>query len=168
MRLKLNRPRRNIACAACVTVALAITACSGAPGKTSFAVTLVSGRTAVTSIQLVSGKCVLLSDATTQPTYAPEDYYRCSGAHPLSNGQNVEWECETRDGRTFTQITIDAKSYDLANGRLFVFSVEDGERKLLQLDRDLSKVKITALSDLATDDPEIRAFLGKSSESPDK
>ena len=79
----------------CVAFAIVATGCEGPPGHTSFAVTLASGQTAVTKIQLGSQRCILLSKVMAQqPTYTPENYYRCFGAHPLPGGQRVDWKCE--------------------------------------------------------------------------
>ena len=156
----------RMACTLCVAVGIAATGCSGLPGYTSFAVTFVYGQTSVTSIGLGAEKCILWSKAAAEPTCTPEDYYRCSGSHPLPDGQRVAWQCETKDGRTFTQITINSKSYDLAKGRLFLLSAEGGTIKLLQLDRDPAKLKITELDGLAEKDPEVRAFFGTSNGKP--
>ena len=110
------------------------------PGMTAFHVSMENRTSsdfgparAITFIGLLSVRCFIWSNATGRPSYSPDDYYRCSGSHPLSAGEPVAWKCETKDGRTFTQITIDSTTYDLDKGRLFLLSRKAGALKVHQL-----------------------------------
>jgi hypothetical protein len=124
----------------------------------------------ITFIQLRSAKCVIWSDALrhgpyNDPKYAPKTY-RCAGVHTTFDGRRVEWECETKDGSTFTHVTIDAKSYRLSQGRIFLVSTRSGVTKIRQLKPDPVKLDLegparpspNALWNLAERDPTIRAF----------
>ena len=101
----------------------------GCKGKTAFHVSTSSGWT---RIELGGQECILWSSATKMPTYSSENLYRLFGSHPVADGQSVQWRCQTEDGRTFTKITIDSRSYDLKAGQRFHLSIEDGEVKVIQ------------------------------------
>lgn len=117
---------------------------------------------AETSIGLRLVRCFILSNATGRPSYTPEDYYRCSGSHPLSEGEPVAWKCEMKDGYTFTQITIDSTTYDLAKGRLFILSRKAGALKVHQLQTGPTKRTGSGgqeLRELEKSHPEIQDLL---------
>ena len=70
----------------------------------------------------------------------------------------------TKDGRTFSHISINSKDYDLDKGRLFLLSTEDAKIRILQLDRDPTKLRIGNLNELAEleNDPDLRDFFAAS------
>ena len=134
----------RVAYAAFIILAAWTCGCSGSPvestGKTAFFIGTGFRRAgelgparATTMIQLRSVRCFLWSNTTTQPSSTPDSLHKCSGPHPVSEGEPVAWKCETEDSLTFTHITIDSKPYELAKGRLFLLSRKGGELKVLQL-----------------------------------
>lgn len=139
---------------------LLVAGCKASSSTTAFFVSLQSKPDgATTLIQLGSERCILWSAAASRPTYQPEGYRRCSGAHPVEGGQQVAWRCESATGSDFTQIELDSQTYELAQGRLFVLSAAAGELQVLQLDRDLSALTLGELSAALQADPEVQAFL---------
>ena len=77
----------------------------------------------------------------------------------------IEWKGETSDGRS-GPITINAVTYDLANGSLFLVSTRGEQPQVLQLKRDTMKLKPgeeskRSLEDLARNDPDIAPFFAK-------
>lgn len=78
------------------------------------------------------------------------------------DGRRVSWKCETPDGKTGA-VRINAATYDLAKGPVFLVSTKGGETQVVQLQRDLSKLAPgqPSLEKLAKDDPDIAAFLAK-------
>ncbi len=140
-------------------------------GMTAFAVTFESGVSsefglarATTMIQLGGARCFLCSNTRDMPSYTPENYYACSGSHPLPDGESVKWRCETEDGREFTRITIDSVRYELAKGRLFLLSREEGVLEVMQLQTGPTKPSGSGMEDLIKLEkghPEIRSFFEK-------
>jgi len=53
------------------------------------------------------------------------------------------------------------KTYDLADGRLFLLSRKGSDLEVLQLDRDPFKSGTRELLRLAKGDPKVREFFGK-------
>ena len=140
-------------------------------GMTSFAVSFESGVSsefglarATTMIQLGAVRCFLYSNTRDMPSYTPENYYACSGSHPLPNGEPVKWRCETEDGREFSKITVDSVRYELAKGRLFLLSRKEGVLQVMQLQTGLTKPSGSGMEDLIQlekSHPEIRSVFEK-------
>ena len=74
------------------------------------------------------------SGSASDPTYRYQGYTESPG------GQLFGWEVQTADGKT-ALLKIDEIGYDLADGGLFIVTVEAGETRVKQLDRDLSSVQ---------------------------
>ena len=79
------------------------------------------------------------------------------GHHASPDGRRVEWKFQTRDGKTGSA-TINDKTYDLAQGSLFLVSTTGADIRVLQLDRDLLKVKKEDIQSLVLGDKDIPAF----------
>ena len=82
----------------------------------------------------------------------------------LPDGESVKWRCETEDGREFTRITIDSVRYELAKGRLFLLSREEGVLEVIQLRTGPTKPSGSGMEDLIKLEkghPEIRSFFEK-------
>jgi hypothetical protein len=76
-----------------------------------------------------------------------------------------DWLLETEDGVT-ADFSIDGKSFDLENGKLFLIRTSSGEAEVTQIDRNLSSVRHEADSiiEFSLNDPVIQEFLHTSSE----
>jgi hypothetical protein len=86
----------------------------------------------------------------------PEKY---EGQQKAPDGQQVEWQCETTDGKT-GKMTINGSTYELAKGALFLVSTQGGKVEVRQLQRDLLKVKPDqeSVEKLLKDDPDVGSF----------
>jgi len=62
------------------------------------------------------------------------------GQQKAPDGQKVEWQCETTDGKTGKMI-INGSSYELSKGSLFLVSTRGGKVEVRQVQRNLLKVK---------------------------
>jgi hypothetical protein len=79
------------------------------------------------------------------------------GHHRGPGGRYVDCRCSTPDGRTGT-VTINDKTFDLADGALFLVSTQRGQTEVCQLKRDTLKLGPEGLKDLARNDQEILDF----------
>jgi len=83
------------------------------------------------------------------------------GTFPLSDGRKDQWRCELQDsdGTTGT-CTLGGKTYDLADGSLFLVSTGAKGPQVTQLKRDVSGVRVPGggLEELYRD-PEVRKRL---------
>ena len=118
-------------------------------------------RMAVTSIQLEKQRCILWSMAEERPSCRNDSFTQVSGDQPLPDGERSKWVCKAKRGRKFTEIKIGPKTYDLADGRLFLLSGKGSDVKVLQLDRDPFKLGPPELLRLAKEDSNLREFFGK-------
>jgi hypothetical protein len=88
------------------------------------------------------------------------------GCHAVSRSDvRVEWHLETEDGVT-ANFSIDSRSFDLKDGKLFLIKTSTGEAEVLQIERDLSSVRPDAdsITEFSLDDPVIQEFIHASSE----
>lgn len=79
------------------------------------------------------------------------------GHHRSSDGRQVECRIATRDGST-GPVTINGKSFNLAQGALFLVSTTGAQTQVRQLKRDFVKLEPGDLMHLAKNDQEIRTF----------
>jgi hypothetical protein len=81
------------------------------------------------------------------------------GRHKATDGQKVEWQCETADGKTGKMI-INGSSYELAEGSLFLDSTRGGKVEVRQVQRDLLKVKPDqeSVEKLLNEDADVGSF----------
>lgn len=77
----------------------------------------------------------------------------------LPNGQKAELRIETADGKTGSAV-YDRRSYDLAQGPVFVLLAKSETIEMLQLQRDISD-GIVSLQKLLQDDQEIARIFAK-------
>lgn len=96
--------------------------------------------------------------AEEKPSSRNDALTRCSGDQPLRGGERARWACRAEPGRKFTEITIGPETYDLAEGRVFLLSGEEGQVQVLQLDRDPFELSPGELMRLAKEDPKIGEF----------
>jgi hypothetical protein len=84
---------------------------------------------------------------------------RYEGQQKAPDGQKVEWQCETTDGKT-GKMVINSSSYELAKGTLFLISTRGGNVEVGQFQRDLLKVKPDqeSLEKLLKGDADIGSF----------
>ena len=89
----------------------------------------------------------------------PEKY---KGQHKAPDGQKVEWQCETADGKTGKMI-INGSSYELSNGSLFLVSTRGGKVEVRQVQRDLLKVKPDqeSVEKLVKDEADVGSFFAE-------
>ena len=82
------------------------------------------------------------------------------GSAQSADGRSLNWEVQTRDGRT-AEVQIGAVRYDLAAGDLFIVTTRSGMPVVRQLRRDLSAVPLDhdGILAFARDDPDLAAFL---------
>src|SRR5262249_29707847 len=116
---------------------------------------------AVTTIQLGKQRCILWSMCEGRPSSENDSFTQVSGTQPLPGGERATWVCRAKPGRKFTEITIDSKAYNRADGRLFLLSGKGKRVRVLQLDRDPFEVDFLEMARLAKEDPEVRGFFGK-------
>jgi hypothetical protein len=118
--------------------------CIAGCDKTAFSVTHQQWSDAsvgsATRIQLGAEKCLIMTDLAKSEG-GPFSFYRCSGSHRSADDERFSWEAETKDGRTFSAITIDGTRYDLSKGRLILVSRKSGKTIVRQLDRDPEKLR---------------------------
>jgi hypothetical protein len=95
------------------------------------------------------------SGSTSDPIYRYKGYAESPGGH------RFDWEVQTADGKT-ALFTIDGTRYDLAAGRLFIVTAQDGATLVRQLDRDLSSVQTNreSIVAFAKSDPDVAEFAG--------
>jgi hypothetical protein len=88
------------------------------------------------------------------------DGARYRGRVKYTNGEHLEWECTTADGKTGA-VTLNGTSYDLAGGPLFLVTTRSGRTEARQIRRDLSHVQPSreSLDALARIDREVAKFL---------
>lgn len=84
-----------------------------------------------------------------------------SGEHWGPDGEQIQWNCTTSDGRTGT-VAINGDRYELGEGSLFLVGVEGDETTVVQLDRDTLQLTdeniIDTLKDWMANDGEVSAF----------
>jgi hypothetical protein len=101
--------------------------------------------------------------SSSSSTSDPKFVLRC---HAISRSDvHFDWYLETEDGVT-AGFSIDDKSFDLENGKLFLITTSIGEAEVLQIERDLSGVRPDADSiiEFSLTDPTIQEFIHDSSE----
>ena len=101
--------------------------------------------------------------SSTSSTSDPKFVLRC---HAVSRSDvRFDWLLETEDGVT-ADFSIDGKSFDLEDGKLFLIRTSAGEAEIVQMERDLSGVRPDADSiiEFSLDDPVIQEFIHASSE----
>jgi hypothetical protein len=118
-------------------------------------------RMAFTSIQLEKQRCILWSMGEEYPSSRNDRFTQVSGDQPLPGGERAKWVCQAQRGRKFIEIKIGAKTYALADGRLFLLSGKGSDVKVLQLDRDPFELGPRELLRLGKEDPKVREFFGK-------
>lgn len=86
----------------------------------------------------------------------------CNGRLRGDEGVSVPFECKSPDGKTGTAV-IDGRTFDLADGGLFLVAAEDGTPRIKQLKRDLESVpfSINGLQKFAREDKEIAGFFAE-------
>ncbi len=86
--------------------------------------------------------------------------YRGAGAVEAADGSGYTYELETTDGETVS-FTLAGDSYDLANGALFLVTGQEGNIRVVQIERDFSALETTnaAVEALAASDEDIAAFV---------
>ncbi len=89
------------------------------------------------------------------------------GSARSADGRSLEWEVQTRDGKT-GEVRIGSASYDPSAGTLFIVTTRGGTTDVRQLDRDLSAVPFEqeGILAFAENDPDLSAFLNASGGSP--
>jgi hypothetical protein len=92
--------------------------------------------------------------STTDPIH------RQLGYATAPDGRRVEWQLETKDGKTAT-FSINNQPYALSNGRLFLVTARDKQIQVQQLDRDLGSIQPTheSCQAFATSDPAVSHFI---------
>lgn len=75
----------------------------------------------------------------------------------LPTGRQVSWKCQTPDGKSFTELQVDGKSYDLDDGGLFLIVTRGGPIRVIQL--KTASYKVSDLESLAKQFPEVAQFL---------
>lgn len=108
-----------------------------------------------TRIQLGAEQCVILSDLE-KPEGGPFRFDRCSGSHRSADGGRFSWVAETKDGRTFSEVSIDGIRYNLSNGRLILITRKTGKVIVHQVPREPEKLR--DLQREMEKDRDIRAF----------
>ena len=86
--------------------------------------------------------------------------YTLEGYAELEDGNRIEWDLETSDGKT-AEFAIDNINYDLSEGSLFIISTINGEPTITQLNHDLSGVQTNRDSWIAfgKSDPDVANFI---------
>jgi hypothetical protein len=87
---------------------------------------------------------------------------KCQGSLLARDRRRVEFDCETKDGKT-GQVNLNGVGYKLADGNLFLVFTEGGESRVKQLKRDMSNLKFEreSLEAFGRNDPEIAGFFTK-------
>lgn len=142
-----------------VTKALLVLVVVAGCDKTAFHVTTQQWSDppvgSATRIQLGAEQCLILSDLE-KPEGGPFRFERCSGSHRSTDGGRFDWDAETKDGRTFSEVTIDGIRYKLSNGRLILVTCKTGKVIVQQLTRDPAKLR--DLQGVMQKDRDIRDF----------
>ena len=91
----------------------------------------------------------------------------CSGEILGMEGDALKFACKTSDGKTGTA-TIDAQTFDLKFGGLFLVGNDKGVWRVQQLQHDFRELQIDkkSLTDFAGRDDQIAKFFGKPRFSP--
>jgi hypothetical protein len=133
--------------------------------KTAFSITLgnfrsarLEPRMAETRIQLGKQRCILWSMGEEQPSSENDSFTRVSGDQPLPGGKRAKWVCKAKPGLKFTETMIGSKTYNRADGRVFLLSGKEREVRVLQLDMDPFKLGTREMFRLAKEDPKVREF----------
>ena len=105
---------------------------------------------------------VILSDVVGPSKVETKSSGKISGQQRSTDGRQVDWQCDTSDGKTGT-VTLNGQVYDLAQGSLFLVSTKGTEARMLQLKRDTMKLKVgndpkVTLESLIKGDEEIGPF----------
>lgn len=77
----------------------------------------------------------------------------------LPTGRQVSWKCQTPDGKSFTELQVDGKSYDLDDGGLVLIVTRGGPIRVIQL--KTASYKVSDLESLAQKFPEVAQFFDK-------
>ena len=87
---------------------------------------------------------------------------KCQGSLLARDRRRVEFDCETKDGKT-GQVKLNGVAYKLADGNLFLVFTEGDESRVQQLKRDMSHLKFEreSLEAFGRNDPEIAEFFTK-------
>lgn len=89
--------------------------------------------------------------------------YHGAGNIEAADGSGYTYELETTDGQT-ASFTLDGKSYDLADGALFLVTNQGDTNRVVQLEKDFSGLDTTnaAVEALALgDDEDIAEFVAE-------
>jgi hypothetical protein len=86
--------------------------------------------------------------------------YRLECTVQAQDGRQFGWQIHTRDG-VKAEMWIDGRSYDLAQGAMFLVSSGEGETTVVQLQRDLSALNpdVESIAALASSDPDVVDFV---------
>ena len=86
--------------------------------------------------------------------------YTLEGYAELEDGNRIEWDLETSDGKT-AKFAINNINYDLSEGSLFIISTINEEPTITQLNHDLSGVQTNRDSWIAfgKSDPDVANFI---------
>jgi hypothetical protein len=87
---------------------------------------------------------------------------KCQGSLVARDRRRVEFDCETKDGKT-GQVKLNGKAYKLADGNLFLVFTEGEGSRVKQLRRDMSNLKFEreSLEAFGRNDEEIAEFFTK-------
>jgi hypothetical protein len=87
---------------------------------------------------------------------------KCQGSLLARERRRVEFDCETKDGKT-GQVKLNGKAYKLADGNLFLVFTEGEGSRVKQLRRDMSNLKFEreSLEAFGRNDEEIAEFFTK-------
>src|SRR5262245_20413121 len=87
---------------------------------------------------------------------------KCQGSLLTRDRRRVEFDCETKDGKT-GPVKLNGVAYKLADGNLFLVVTEGEESRVKQLKRDMSNLKFEreSLEAFGRNDPEITGFFTK-------
>ena len=110
----------------------------------------------------VAGSAVAHSAGSTE-----DRGYAERGSARSADGRSLEWELQTKDGKT-GQVRIGKASYDLSAGTLFIVTTRGGTTDVRQLDRDLSAIPLDhdGILAFAEKDTDLAAFLNADVRSP--
>lgn len=77
-----------------------------------------------------------------------------------ADGFEFAWQINTEDGRT-AEFMLDGQPYDLADGNLFLITIENGVLDVQQMERDLSGVAANhdGVTQFGLADPDISQFI---------
>jgi hypothetical protein len=108
----------------------------------------------------------VLGDSASHAT-SNSAVYTLDGYAESPDGERFEWHVQT-DAVQTAEFRLAGRTYDLADGRLFVVTMENGTASVTQLQRDLSGVQPNASSCIAfaKDDSLLAEFLRAHNEVP--